>query len=152
MRGRLQKTFLVLAALSAAEPARASLGGTAASVEVDRSSLSAARRATVARAGYTIHEVDDGVVLVREYVSAAGVVFAVAWNGIARPDLDTLLGPYAQAFHDAERLAPRSPGQRHRAYTVPNLVVEQWGHMRSQRGRAYDPALLPPEVSPGDIL
>lgn len=151
MRGTLQKTLLVLASLCVAVPALASLGGTADSIEADRVSLSAARRATTARAGYTIHEVDNGVVLVREYVTDSGIVFAVAWNGVTPPDLDTLLGHYAPALREAERLAPRIPGRRHRAIAAPNLVVEQWGHMRNQQGRAYDPALLPPEVSPSDI-
>ncbi|HSB20716.1 MAG TPA: DUF2844 domain-containing protein [Anaeromyxobacteraceae bacterium] len=150
MRGRLQM-LLLAAALVAAAPARASLGGKADSVEADRKALSAARRATVARAGYTVEEVDTGAVRVREYVSPSGVVFAVAWNGLAHPDLDTLLGSYAAAWRQADRQVPRTPGRRSRAVRTPRLVVERWGHMRDWQGRAYDPALLPAGVSVDEI-
>ena len=143
--------LLLAAALGAAAPARASLGGKADSVEADRKALSAARRATVARAGYTVEEVDTGAVRVREYVSPSGVVFAVAWNGLAHPDLDTLLGSYAAAFRQADRQVPRTPGRRSRAVRTPRLVVERWGHMRDWQGRAYDPALLPAGVSVDEI-
>jgi hypothetical protein len=143
MRGKLEM-LLLASALAAAAPARASLGGTADSVEADRKALSAVRRATVARAGYTVQEVEAGATLVREYVSPAGVVFAVAWNGLAHPDLDTLLGSYAAAWREADQQVPRSPGRRWRAVRTARLVVEKWGHMRNLQGRAYDPALLPP--------
>jgi len=143
--------LLLAAALGAAAPVRASLGGKADSVEADRKALSAARRATVARAGYTVEEVDTGAVRVREYVSPAGVVFAVAWNGLSPPDLDALLGSYAAAFRDADRQVPRTPGRRSRAVRTPRLVVERWGHMRNWQGRAYDPALLPAGVSVDEI-
>lgn len=113
--------------------------------------MSAVRRATVGRGAYAVHEIDTGVTRVREYVSASGVVFGVAWDGVTRPDLDTLFGSYAAAWREADRQVPRSPGRRHRAVATGNLVVEQWGHMRNLKGRAYDQALLPPEVSPGDI-
>jgi hypothetical protein len=143
--------MLLAAALGAPAPARASLGGKADSVEADRKALSAARRATVARAGYTVEEVDTGAVRVREYVSPSGVVFAVAWNGLAHPDLDTLLGSYAAAWREADRQVPRTPGRRSRAVRTPRLVVERWGHMRDWQGRAYDPALLPAGVSVDEI-
>jgi hypothetical protein len=145
------RAALVLLALGATSPCRAALGGTADSVEADRTALSAVRRATVPRGGYTVQEVENGVTRLREYVSTAGVVFAVAWDGVARPDLDALLGPYAAAWREAERRVPRSQGRRDRAVVTRNLVVEQWGHMRNLQGRAYDPALLPPEVIPSDI-
>jgi hypothetical protein len=144
-------TLLLPGALAAAAPAWASLGGTADSVEADRRALSAVRRATVERAGYTVHEFEVGATRVREYLSPAGVVFGVAWGGLTHPDLDTLLGSHAAAWREADREAPRLPGRRHRTVATRNLVVEKWGHMRNLRGRAYDPALLPPGVSADEI-
>ncbi len=146
-----RRTLLVAAALCAAPPARAALGEGVGSVEADRIALSAVRRATVARAGYTVQEVQAGATLVREYLSPGGVVFAVAWNGLTHPDLDTLLGSYSGTWREAVRQAPRAPGRRQSAVRTPRLVVEKWGHMRDLRGRAYDPALLPPGVKPDEI-
>ena len=141
------RTLLVAAALCAAPPARAALGEGVGSVEADRKALAAVRRGTVARDGYAVHEVEAGATRVRQYVSAAGVVFAVAWNGFTHPDLDTLLGSYAAAWREADRQAPRTPGRRWRSVRTPRLVVEKWGHMRNLQGRAYDPTLLPPGVT-----
>lgn len=141
------RMLLAAAALCAPPLARAALGEGVGSIEADRRTLSAARRATVARAGYQVHEVEAGATRVRQYVSAAGVVFAVAWDGYTQPDLDTLLASYAAAWREAERQAPRAPGRRFRGVRTSRLVVERWGHMRNLQGRAYDPTLLPPGVT-----
>ncbi len=58
MTGKLL-ALLPAAALAVAAPARASLGGTADSVEADRKALGAVRRAAVARAGYTVQEFEN---------------------------------------------------------------------------------------------
>jgi hypothetical protein len=144
--------FLLLpAALLAAVPARATLGGTADSVELDRRALSAVRTAGAIRGAYSVHELDAGTLRVREYVSRSGVVFGVAWDGLSHPDLGMLLGSYAAAWREAERQTPRSPGHRHRTVSSGNLVVERWGHMRNLHGRAWDPALLPPRVKSDEL-
>jgi hypothetical protein len=138
---------LALALLSAATPAQAALGGTIDTIETDRQALRADRRSTVALPGYQVHELDSGGTRIRQYVSPLGVVFGVAWDGPAHLDLDALLGPYAVAWREADARTPRSPGRRARAVAAPNLVVEQWGHMRNLQGRAWDPALLPAGVT-----
>jgi Protein of unknown function (DUF2844) len=147
----MRRPLLALLCLMATGSARASLGGTADSVEADRRALTAARLPTVARTGYLVHEVEAGGTRVREYLSPAGVVFGVAWEGLAQPDLDTLLGPYAAAWREADLRAPRSPGRRSRVVAAPHLVVEKWGHMRHLQGRAYDPDLLPAGVKADEI-
>jgi Protein of unknown function (DUF2844) len=147
----MKRRLLALLCLMVATSARASLGGTADSVETDRRALSANRLPTAARTGYLVHEVEVGGTRVREYLSPAGVVFGVAWDGLAQPDLDTLLGPYAATWREADRLAPRSPGRRSRTVSAPHLVVEKWGHMRHLQGRAYDPDLLPPGLKADEI-
>jgi hypothetical protein len=139
--------LLLVLSLSVATPALAALGGGAASVEADRRALSASRLPTVAQAGYQVQEVEFGGTRVREYLSAAGVVFGLAWEGLTQPDLDTLLGAHAPAWREAERQAPRIPGRRSRTVMAPHLVVERWGHMRHVQGRAWDPDLLPAGVT-----
>jgi hypothetical protein len=145
---RRLETLLLAAALGSAAPARASLGETVASVEADRKALSAVRGAVTSGPGYEVHEVQAGGTLVREYVSPAGVVFAVAWSGMAHPDLGPLLGTYAAGFRDAEKQAPRRPGnRRQQEIGTDRLVVQRWSHMRDHRGRAWDPSLVPAGVS-----
>jgi hypothetical protein len=49
--------------------------------------------------GYTLHEItrEDGTV-VKEFVSPAGIVFAVSWQGPSLPNLVQLLGNYFPQF------------------------------------------------------
>lgn len=83
---------------------------------------------------------------VREYVSPSGVVFGIAWNGLVRPNLATLLGPYADAYRKALVQRPREPGRPFLKVKTDGLVVEEWGHMRDLHGRAYVEDLVPPDV------
>ena len=138
---------LSLILLAAAQQAIAALGETVESVEGDREALSAVRGATTARSGYTIHEIQTASTVVREYVSPAGIVFAVAWNGIIHPDLTELLGAYAGEYEEALRQTPRQQGRRHLQVRATRVVVEKWGHIRDLRGRAYAPDLIPAGVS-----
>jgi hypothetical protein len=88
--------------------------------------------------------------VVREYVSAGGVVFAVAWEGQFPPDFQQLLGPY---YEQAKQAAAQQ--QRHGRGPIfvdtPSLVVHQSGHPRSFRGQAYIPQLIPRGVKASDI-
>jgi hypothetical protein len=137
---------LALLALGAAAPARAALGEPASSIAEDRKALRAAARATVSRDGYSVEEMQSGGVTLREYVSPDGRVFAIAWDGLAHPDLKPLLGSYAGEYEAASAAAPRAPGRRSHRLRSDRLVVERWGHMRDRHGRAYAPALVPAGV------
>jgi uncharacterized protein DUF2844 len=133
-------------------PAMASLGGDTTSVEVDREQMKAGIAVTQTDT-YTVHEMKAPTgTVVREYVSAEGRVFGVAWQGPFIPDLKQILGAYFQQYSAAVQSA-RSRGRGGRAIHVqqPGLVVEGIGHMRAYSGRAYDPGLLPPGVT-GDAV
>jgi hypothetical protein len=138
---------LCMAIVAAVQHAEAVLGESVESVESDRRVLSAVRGATTVRDGYTVHEVSSGATAVREYVSPAGIVFAVAWTGVAHPDLTLLLGSYAGEYENALERTPRKRGQRALRVQAERVVVEKWGHMRNLQGRAYAPDLIPPGVS-----
>lgn len=130
-------------------PAFAALGGDATSVDADAAKMKGQARATAA-AGYTVKEITlpSGTVL-REYVSPEGKVFAVTWNGMTPPDLQQTLGTYFQQFKAAA--ATPHAGHHHLSIHEPGLVLSTGGHMRAMTGKAYVPALLPPNFSVDDI-
>jgi hypothetical protein len=127
------------------------LGGDVSSVQSDAAHLQGTLRVNPV-ASYTVHEIQspDGT-RVREYISPAGRVFAVAWQGPWLPDLQQLLGSYfAQyqpAAHSPKEHIARTPVSVHN----DNLVVEQSGHMRSFAGRAYLLDQLPSGVTPESV-
>ena len=144
-------TGLLTTTFATAQQARATLGESADSVTSDQKSLSAVRRATTIRNGYTVHELASDSTTIREYVAPSGIVFGIAWNGLVYPDLTPLLGPYFSEYREAARRTARKPGRRGLQVKTDRVVVEKWGHMRNLQGRAYAPALLPPGVSVDEI-
>ncbi len=135
-----------------ATPVNATLGEPASSIEADRKALSAVQRPETVRNGYTVQEVASGATMVREYISPAGVVFGIAWNGRVNPDLSQLLGSYEAGYREALRQVPRQKGNRRSLQVkTPQIVVEKWGHMRDLRGRAFVPSMVPPGVSVDEI-
>jgi hypothetical protein len=137
---------VLLMLLMGSLPAWAALGGDVASVMSDAQVLGG-QRVMVAKAGYNLHQITlhDGS-MVNEFVSPAGVVFGVSWNGHFMPNLQQLLGSYMTNFQQGQRtrVVPR------RAVTIQddNFVFSSMGHMRSFRGRAYVPGLVPTNLTP----
>lgn len=130
-------------------PARATLGQNVQSVASDQQLLGAGPPATVEQAsGYSIQQftTSSGAV-VREYLSASGLVFAVSWRGPIPPNLSVLLGDYFSQYKTA---AARQTGpmiQRPNSVQAGDLMVQTGGHMGALWGRAYVPSLLPAGVS-----
>jgi hypothetical protein len=142
------QTSLLLLTMS--WPALAGLGGEATPVAVDAvTGKTVVRRAVPAR-NYTVQEIQsaDGTT-VREYVSAEGMVFGVAWKGPIMPDLEQLFGAHFESYRDEART--RRPGRAPLRIDRGDLVVESGGHMRAFRGRAYLPQQLPAGVSADEI-
>jgi Protein of unknown function (DUF2844) len=143
----------VLASQAVCTAAMAALGGDAATVETDRVQMKGqvrATTATTATTAYTVNEIQTGTnTTVREYVSAAGQVFAVSWRGPLLPDLQQILGKYYTDY-EATASAPHV-GHRHLTIDRTDLVVHSNGRMRAFYGHAYVPALLPPNFTIADI-
>jgi uncharacterized protein DUF2844 len=134
--------------LLSATPTWAVLGGSAASVASDQQQLGGARRSIAADA-FSVEEITSAAgTVVREFVSPAGQVFAIAWRGPVRPDLRRLLGEHFTTFAHA---AAASHRRQALAVRTDALVVESGGHVRDFRGRAYLPALMPEGVSPAAV-
>jgi hypothetical protein len=129
--------------------ALAALGGDAASIGVERAHVKAQPR-VVAAQGYSVQEVQliSGTT-VREYISPAGKVFAVAWQGPLMPDLKQLFGDYFDTYREVAKGSHRRRGPL--KIEQPGLVIHSGGHMRGFVGRAYVPQLVPPDVSIDEI-
>jgi hypothetical protein len=130
----------------------AALGNTVDSVQADQEHMSANLRVTKTNA-YAVHELKAPAgTVVREYVSPAGRVFGVAWQGAFIPDMRQLLGTYFEQYSHAARVQRESQvGRQPLNIHEPGLVVQTAGHMRAFSGRAFDPELLPTGVSANDI-
>lgn len=148
---RLVKGAMLLVAATSAL-AFGSLGGDAASVQADQVHMQASRRITVAGT-YTVHEMQaaSGTV-VREFVSAEGKVFGVAWQGPWMPDMRQVLGSYFDQYVQANQ-AQRGARMRRGPILInqPGLVVQIGGHPRAFTGRAYVPEMLPSGMGAGNI-
>jgi len=149
IRSRRWALAVALLVQASSLPAFAALGADASSIATDGLKMKGMVRVSAARA-YAVHEIETpSGTLVREYVSPAGKVFAVAWRGPKMPDLEQTLGVYFKQYRDAPRQNPAA--HKHFAIASPGLVVQSNGRMRAYFGRAYVPALLPPNVAVTDI-
>src|SRR5450755_5113228 len=91
---------------AASVPAFAALGADASSIASDGLQMKGMVRVSAAQA-YSVHEIETpSGTLVREYVSPAGKVFAVAWRGPKMPDLQQTLGVYFKQYSEAPRSQP----------------------------------------------
>lgn len=144
--------LIAAAFLVSAAPAFASLGGTVESVTADRVHVQGALLQVAQNDGYTVHELQSAKgTVIREFVSPAGTVYGVAWQGPWMPDLKQVLGAYFDEYTAA--LAARN-GRRRRgpiSIETPDLIVQLSGHPRSFSGRAYVPALVPQGVAAASI-
>jgi uncharacterized protein DUF2844 len=146
-------TMALLGAMMLVLPlsAWAALGGDISSVEADTAQSGGTVR-ILKMATHSVHEIRTASgVMVREYVSPAGKVFGVAWQGPANPDLRQVLGAYYDQLTAASRAASGPVRGRPFVIQEPNLVVQMSGTMRAHFGRAYDPTLLPPQIPPATI-
>ena len=148
----IKKCMLACAALAAAlSPyiAEAALGEPESTVQADAVHFKASIKATE-YSGYRVQEIQlpSGTV-VREFVGADGVVFAVAWNGPTVPNLRQTLGQYFDNFVTAAQA--KHADHHHLQIQQSDLVVQSAGHMRAFSGRAYLPQAVPAGVSIGDL-
>jgi hypothetical protein len=100
---------------------------------------------------YDVHEIQTPAMLIHEYVSAQGKVFAVTWHGTGLPDLAQLLGSYYSA--QLAQAQTRRPHYNHHHLRIETreVVMQSDAYLRSRSGRAWVPALFPQSLSPKDI-
>ena len=126
------------------------LGQDVSSVQSDQAHLKAAVRILPGR-NYSIHELRAiSGTAVKEFVSPAGQVFGVSWQGPVTPDLRQLLGEHFDPYMQVAQTTPRVV-RRVVHIETGDLVVESGGHMRFIVGRAYLRSKLPDGVAADDI-
>jgi hypothetical protein len=105
-------------------------------------------------AAYTITEslLDNGT-RVQEFVTPAGLVFAVSWRGPVLPDLRAMLGDYLSIFQRYTE-ATRQAGLRGGPVNLAQegLVLRSGGRMGQFSGHAYLPNLVPAGVNIHELL
>lgn len=151
------------AAVFAAPSAFAELGGAptlAASQRVAIGSRKAANQAagtTTAEstASWSMREVTlpDGLIQ-REYLTADGAVFAVAWRGSHRPELSVLLGTHYARQMSGNARVQRQLGRGSHATTSQmdeEFSVHASSRQRSSTGVAWLPRMLPAGVDPDTL-
>jgi hypothetical protein len=127
----------------------ATLGEDGSTVDHDRVQMRAQRSVTQATA-YSVHELQlPGGTQVREYMTAANRVFAVAWSGPSIPDLQQLLGTYFPRYQAAAQAQGRA--RKPLAVEASDLVIHVSGHQRAFFGVAYLPGQMPAEVRADQI-
>lgn len=95
---------------------------------------------------------DSGVVI-KEFTSPDGLVFAVSWRGPVLPDLSTLLGTYFPVLMRANEEA-QATGRRGSPVSVAEdgLVVQASGRRPHFFGYAYVTRLMPSGINIKDVV
>lgn len=125
-------------------PTHAELNGSLSSIDVDRNYVAGTLNTRV-RFGCAVSEIKDrNGTLVREYVSPAGRVFAIAWEGHFVPEMEHFLGPLFEEYSKALRAEHAVHGWREPLLIhTPALVFEAGGHMGWYYGRSYVGSQVP---------
>jgi Protein of unknown function (DUF2844) len=103
---------------------------------------------------YELHEITtSGGTVIHEYMTLQGKIFAVTWYGPFPPNLQQLFGSYYQQFQGAAPAATHFHGSTHRMLSIVerDLVIREFARMRSYRGKAFVPSLIPAGVSIGAL-
>jgi hypothetical protein len=141
-------TVLLGSSLCISGRAHAALGGTVDSITADTGVLRGQLRST-GFVDYDMHQISSGQLVVNEYATRAGQVFAITWHGPLPPDLQQLLGTYFPRFQSAAAAAQQANPGVHRVFNLAqsDLVIRTIGRLRAFGGIAYLPALVPSDVS-----
>ncbi len=144
---------LSIVLLTKPEPVWAVLGETIQeSPGNEFSATSIKKQSLLAKTNYTIHTTTTEGLTLKEYADNAGLVFALSWQGVAHPDLSSLLGKYLSEYQTSVTRHQSTPGRRRSGiFPAHRVVVEKAGTIGRSRGRAYLPASIPKGVLLNEI-
>ena len=141
------RSIALVLVLAAPTIACAELGGNATSVQTDQVRMKASvMHTTKTSPNYSVQEIQSPTgVIIKEFVSTTGTVFAVIWQGPLMPNMQQLLGQYFGNYVTAAKT--NRSGHNHLSIQQADLVVQSSGHMRAFSGIAYIPSLMPVGVT-----
>jgi hypothetical protein len=138
---------LGIAGLCRSIPARATLGGDVPSIEANREHLAADVHVTKLARGERHELTLPSGIVVHEYVSPSGAVYAIAWSGSRAPNLNELLGAYFRQFK------PQGAGAHHAmSLHGQDFEMEAMAHRGAFTGHAWVPSLVPPGIDARTLL
>jgi hypothetical protein len=144
--------FFLIAGYGFATPSIAQLGDKIQSIDALATKTKLITKPPVSHKNYTLHELSDGTLTIREYADKDGRIFAVAWDGMSHPDLSMLLGSYFEDFSASVTHGGRPYGRPTQSEVQgEHVTVVKWGHMRSAHGKAFLHGDLPSAVKSEDI-
>ena len=138
--------FLALATLLLPCVSHAELGGNAASILSEQKEFSS-QLSNSQQSGVTVYTqtLPSGIVI-QEYLSGNGTIFAVTWTGAALPNLQTLLGNYFQDYLTAIKESRRSV-----YLSNENVIIQSSGMMGAFQGFAFLPKQAPTGFTPNNL-
>jgi hypothetical protein len=149
---KIKLYFLMTIFLFLSASAHAGLGEKVSVIAKDQNRLHLQKHEEQSFAHFTVHQISTPAMTIKEYANAEGLVFALTWKGHRAPDLNALLGPYQQECVTAAQTTPRHPGlHRFGVLRSKNVIIERVSRLRSARGRAMVPALIPAGVNLNEI-
>lgn len=138
--------FLVLATLLFPCVSHAELGGNAASILSEQKEFSS-QLSNSQQSGATIYtQTLPSGIIIQEYLSSNGTIFAVTWTGAALPNLQVLLGNY---FKDYLAAIKQSRGVI--SINSDSLVIQSAGMMGAFQGFALLPKQAPAGFTPNNL-
>ena len=148
-RGKWRKVLggIGLILILGAAPGWAALGGLESSASADGRILQGNIRAEV-HPDYRLYQITDASgTVIREYVSPAGKIFGISWQGPFVPNMAQLLGSY---FPYLQQYALAQTGRHGGPLIIrkDDFVFTSGGHMRAYHGRAYVINLVPTHLTP----
>ena len=130
----------------------AALGDHEQVVSSDAIKLKSTRAAIVQKtASYSVHEMETPIAKIREYIDNNGMVFAVSWMGIRRPDLSVLLGSFYEEYNNIDSRRARMITRAPVSIQTSRIQVRKSGHMRAIEGLAVITDQLPAGVRMEDL-
>ncbi len=144
--------LIITSIIGVSTPAPAQLGDKVDTIDQLAVKTKLTKKPPVAHKDYSVHELTDGVVSIREYADKENKVFALAWDTLSQPDLSLLLGKYFDDFSVSVTHGGRPYGRPTQSEVRGEYVtVVKWGPMRAAHGKAYLHNDLPSGVKPEDI-
>lgn len=148
----LARLLIVLPVMMLPCAAQASLGAPTVSVGNDQAAMNARLHAMVPTGVGALHTLSlNNGGEVREYANAAGVIYAVRWNGPGKPDLESLLGVHFATFQSDNPIATRRGLRRAPMVNRSNLRIVTGGRPGSFWGYAWLPQAAPAGFDPASL-